>query len=550
MANPLAFNWIGGGTPPASLFGVQPPVAPTMPGQPPVAWDWMRHPAGPPQTSPWATPDLAALFSGMFGQPTAPTAPPPAAPAPRQWRAGTPITNTFSGPVGQNYWDGNRFVIAGPPDPAPPAPPPAPAAGGQAPQQPAPPTGGSPGTGQTPSPIGGDGGGGGYGAGYAPGGGNVPGPGVDGGWNPTGGQSPFGGGFSLPGLGGIFGTQPAPGGLQSNGIPSMGQGWGTGLGLAGTVAGLGLGIPGLGILGSLAGTGIDITNANSAIRDVNARKGSDINSLGLDAFLGAMLNNATLGILGTSIRDAALASMERNGWNSVISTGGLNPDGSFTKSGSLVPGNSSPLSRDAGWAAAVDAKAGGGYWGRDSAWDGKAGGYGPVGPKEDSGGFNGTEQGSAKDGSEPGGGAESGKGNDGKYFKGGTVTRGHLPIDPPGPDDVVIGAQTGEGIVTREAMQKYPGLLGAMNAGALNAREVRGLLGGKQIRDTPDRGDPQERRPEDRPPPGIFGARARDEWYRRTEPRSRYPLSDGGFPVPPLLQPRLRFEMNDGAARR
>lgn len=291
-----------------------------------------------------------------------------------------------------------------------------------------------------------------------------------------GGQSPFGGGLSLPGLGGLFGGQQPQGGLQSTGMPSLGQGWGTGLGLVGGLLGLGLGVPGTGILGSLVGTGIDISNANSAIRGINSNKNDNINSLGLDAFLGAMLNGATLGIFGRSIGDAARANIEQNGWGSTVRTGGLNSDGSFTKDGALVAGNSTPLARDAGWAAAVDAKAGGGYWGSDSAWDGKSGGYGPVGPKEDGGGFNGTEQGTAKDGSEPGGGAESGKGGE-KFSRGGRVYEegGEIEGEGDGQSDDVPALIDGQ-IPARLSTDEYvipADVVAALGAGSSRAGHRR-----------------------------------------------------------------------------
>ena len=57
-----------------------------------------------------------------------------------------------------------------------------------------------------------------------------------------------------------------------------------------------------------------------------------------------------------------------------------------------------------------------------------------------------------------------------------------LPIDPPGPDDTMIPAQVGEGVLTRKAMQTYPGLLDAANSGRLDPAKVGGLLSAKPPR--------------------------------------------------------------------
>jgi len=51
-------------------------------------------------------------------------------------------------------------------------------------------------------------------------------------------------------------------------------------------------------------------------------------------------------------------------------------------------------------------------------------------------------------------------------------------IDPPGPDDQIGALQTGEGVLTRAAIARYPGLLDAANAGKLDPAKVQGLLAG------------------------------------------------------------------------
>jgi hypothetical protein len=49
-------------------------------------------------------------------------------------------------------------------------------------------------------------------------------------------------------------------------------------------------------------------------------------------------------------------------------------------------------------------------------------------------------------------------------------------IDPPGPDDQIAAVQSGEGVLTRATMKKYPGLLDAANAGKINPKKLTGLL--------------------------------------------------------------------------
>lgn len=65
----------------------------------------------------------------------------------------------------------------------------------------------------------------------------------------------------------------------------------------------------------------------------------------------------------------------------------------------------------------------------------------------------------------------------GLYAKGGKVRPNPESPNPPGEDDQMIGAETGEGILTREAMKRYPGLLAAANSGRLHPKKVKGLLG-------------------------------------------------------------------------
>lgn len=86
---------------------------------------------------------------------------------------------------------------------------------------------------------------------------------------------------------------------------------------------------------------------------------------------------------------------------------------------------------------------------------------------------DGTKGGDSKDSGAWGGGTGE---TSGWYAKGGTV-RPPQPgaADPPGPDDQIAAVQSGEGILTRKAMKRHPGLLDALNRGDI--KKARGLLG-------------------------------------------------------------------------
>lgn len=67
-------------------------------------------------------------------------------------------------------------------------------------------------------------------------------------------------------------------------------------------------------------------------------------------------------------------------------------------------------------------------------------------------------------------------GGAGNFAKGGRVPKpGPGSYNPPGPDDQIAAVQSGEGLLTRTAMKKFPGLLEALNKG--DAKKARGLLG-------------------------------------------------------------------------
>jgi hypothetical protein len=135
---------------------------------------------------------------------------------------------------------------------------------------------------------------------------------------------------------------------------------------------------------------------------------------------------------------------------------------------------------------AADKEAGGGGKGSDSGQStGSAGDKGDVGAGQEGG-----SGGSSRDG-----------GGDGYKYQGGLIGRpprgyavgGPVPqpgdnigpaafaslraVNPPGPDDQLGALQTGEGVLTRGAIGRYPGLLEAANAGTLDPKRVQGMLG-------------------------------------------------------------------------
>jgi len=105
-----------------------------------------------------------------------------------------------------------------------------------------------------------------------------------------------------------------------------------------------------------------------------------------------------------------------------------------------------------------------------------SGGSTPEGGKGDTtgGGAKGDGGGGWTGGDAPGWG---GGYDPGLYAKGGKVRPNPESPDPPGEDDQMIAAQTGEGILTAKAMKRYPGLLQAANSGKLHPKKFKGLLG-------------------------------------------------------------------------
>lgn len=253
--------------------------------------------------------------------------------------------------------------------------------------------------------------------------------------------------FGIPGGGGMErdsgfadptrpgGAAPAPGADQKDmGVRS----YGALLGSLGTLAGFaapGIGGALLGPAGNLGGSWIDARRANNGLAEQGLPRG--VNALP------AALANMGFGLagrlgIGSSINDQ-VGNLKGQEYARELAAA---PNLGF------LPGVATldPVSKDVpGWGGDVSGSSSG----------------------------DGTKGGDSKDSGAWGGGTG---GTSGWYAKGGMV-QAPPPgaADPPGPDDQIAAVQTGEGVLTKRAMKKWPGLLDALNKG--DVKRARGLLG-------------------------------------------------------------------------
>lgn len=130
---------------------------------------------------------------------------------------------------------------------------------------------------------------------------------------PQGGVTGYQGGLLGQDWGGVGPSPGTPGAPSGN--PS-GVGFGTGLGLAGTAIGLGLGAPGLGAVGTGIGTGIDVSNMNTAMSSIGLQPNI--------SFAPAFANNMSFGFMGQSVGNQAANSVANQ--NNVATSLGLTPE--------------------------------------------------------------------------------------------------------------------------------------------------------------------------------------------------------------------------------
>ncbi len=300
-----------------------------------------------------------------------------------------------------------------------------------------------------------------------------------------------GSGLDGDSLGGFEGVSPAPSqaaaatGKSSIGSPSYAS---TG-NVVGTALGLATGFTPAGVVGNAIGTAVDTSLANDDMEAI----GVDPTLSGLSAW-GAGLGFGLAGKagLGSSLDDQAFAAtgLSTRGLSDLAKTGfttsmGLNDvvkgiadleAPQVTGGWSGVPGAvsaqdiadragvrgglSDPGYADPGLAPAAQAAA-----------RSENPGYGvdpnSVGGTETDPGISSTD-----------GAAGVGAGYDGPWNKGGVLPRRRDTVS--GPDDQVITAKSGEGIIRSEAVDHYgPGLIGAINKMRIPKKKLQGLLGAR-----------------------------------------------------------------------
>jgi hypothetical protein len=207
-------------------------------------------------------------------------------------------------------------------------------------------------------------------------------------------------------------------------------GWGSALG---TLAGLGLGLPGLGTIGGMFDMARDVTAAFGR---------SPMGQTTYDAFGNVV--SAPSGMSRSEL-DAMndVVSRGQEGWNAMSADRQQSLDRAIADAIAANPdifGMGGGTEAQAG-TAQVDRSVGDVFGAGYDAGTGMGGMSGP----------DGGTYGWAKGG----------------QIHGGAVgrSRGLLDVDPPGPDNAYAPVQTGEGVVTRAAMRRHPGLLAAWNRG-------------------------------------------------------------------------------------
>lgn len=263
------------------------------------------------------------------------------------------------------------------------------------------------------------------------------------------GPSPFGGPGGQAGGFGSFADPTRPGGAA----PAPGQdtkdmggprSWGSTLGTIGTLAGFavpGIGGAVLGPLGNLGGSWIDARTANNGLASQGLPRG--VSALPAAAAHGLFGLLGSLGV-GRSISDQ-VGDIKNQAWQQELAAP---PNLGFLPGAATLD----PISKDMpGWGGDVS-----GSTGADNSKDTPDKSADPnYGSDVWGGGTGGTSFG---------------------YAKGGTVQAPPAGVaDPPGPDDQIAAVQTGEGVLTKRAMKKWPGLLDALNRG--DVKKARGLLG-------------------------------------------------------------------------
>lgn len=231
------------------------------------------------------------------------------------------------------------------------------------------------------------------------------------------------------------GTERTPANFNSN--------YGAIGGTLGTLAGLAAGVPGPGLAGGILGNMVD----TSRYAGVLGQAGIPFSpNYGSAALAGATSLPFGLGhLLGDSPRQQ-FEDARRGALANGVLAGNVSPN--------LMPGPIAPLEPTSFWSDI----------------------FGSGASDQPNIGYDQTVNDVFAGGYDAGYGGMSG-GNGGVYgfAKGGRIPHPMPGMhDPPGPDDQIAAVQSGEGVLTRKAMKRHPGLLDALNRGDM--KRARGLL--------------------------------------------------------------------------
>jgi hypothetical protein len=304
-----------------------------------------------------------------------------------------------------------------------------------------------------------------------------------------------GGGSTGTPTGGVA-PSAASGGTLNTAPANFSSNFGPIAGTIGSIAGMAAGVPGLGTGLGLAGSMLDLSRYSDNLRshgiaiDPNYASAALASVTGLPFGLGSLFGTSARQQAENARRDALANGIfgtdpfgigASSSWNADLANAATPAQGLI--SGDLpygAPVTGTAAQYPAGfldWSSGLASQDTQGQ--ADKAAAQAAGDYGSIGGKDAS--YGGLGQG-YDSGGNYGGSMDKGGGdrNDpGALYSRGGVVRGPglIPgFNPPGPDNTTGALLTGEGVLTRGAMQRYPGLLSAANAGKLDPAKVKGLL--------------------------------------------------------------------------
>ncbi len=241
----------------------------------------------------------------------------------------------------------------------------------------------------------------------------------------------------------------------------------------GSVLGIAAGVPGIGLLGSIAGAMSDASRANQDMEAVGRAPslsgakdfvGSAPFGLGLGEKigLGQTYDKQIADEFGFNLGRSGLAALANAAKGLDATAYGIEQEGAFR-------------GPDTGAGLGGISPGAGGYM--SSLPDGTVAGFGALGTPSGGGGPSAPASGDGPggmtgDAGDPG--ADGGP--SGPWNRGGVLPKRRDTVS--GPDDQLITAKSGEGIIRAEAVEHYgPGLIGAINRMKIPKKELQGLLG-------------------------------------------------------------------------